>query len=353
MSKISIKDISRALIFMIVFVLIFIFLSRVFAVTSSSSEDGMESRITTAYRGEARNSLDVIFTGNSDVYRGISPVDLYDKTGITSAVSGRPNNSPEMIVTDVKDILRYQTPEVIVLETDCLFSGKNPSFTKKRTDAPPASPVAKLRSVIKEADSAIISGINFYFPLIKYHDRWKKLKLSNFISQPSRFYAFSNKGMAYSDKVKPYTGDPNYMESSSGAAKTLSAENAAAFKKIYETCRQKNIRLVLITVPSANTWNLSKSNAVQKLADEYGLTYYDYNRTCPAGFDWSQDSKDGGNHLNYSGALKVTSDFGDKLQNDLGMQASKLTPKLQQKWEKDFEHFHTRIAKPADKSTGK
>ena len=121
MSKISIKDISRALIFMIVFVLIFIFLSRVFAVNSSSSEDGMESRITTAYRGEARNSLDVIFTGNSDVYRGISPVDLYDKTGITSAVSGRPNNSPEMIVTDVKDILRYQTPEVIVLETDCLF----------------------------------------------------------------------------------------------------------------------------------------------------------------------------------------------------------------------------------------
>ncbi|MFR4018784.1 MAG: hypothetical protein ACLT01_06165, partial [Clostridia bacterium] len=101
------------------------------------------------------------------------------------------------------------------------------------------------------------------------------------------------------------------------------------------------------------TWNLSKSNAVQKLADEYGLTYYDYNRTCPAGFDWSQDSKDGGNHLNYSGALKVTSDFGEKLQNDLDMQASRLTPELQQKWEKDFEHFHTRIAKPAEKSTGK
>lgn len=353
MSKISIKDISRALIFMIVFVLIFIFLSRVFAVNSSSSEDGMESRITTAYRGEARNSLDVIFTGNSDVYRGISPVDLYDRTGITSAVSGRPNNSLKMIVKDIKDLLKYQKPKVIVLETDCLFSGQNKSFVKKQAAAPPTSLFAKFRNIVQEADSAIISGINFYFPLIKYHDRWKKLKLSSFISHPSGFYAFSNKGMAYSDKVKPYTSDPDYMESNANVIKTLSAENAAAFKNIYETCRQKNIRLVLITVPSANTWNLSKSNAVQKLADEYGLTYYDYNRTCPAGFDWSRDSKDGGNHLNYSGALKVTSDFGDKLQNDLGMQASKLTPKLQQKWEKDFEHFHTRIAKPAEKSTGK
>ena len=258
-----------------------------------------------------------------------------------------------MIVKDVEDILKYQKPKVIVLETDCLFSGKNPSFTKKQAAAPSPTLFAKLRSVVREADSAIISGINFYFPLIKYHDRWKKLKLSNFISQPSRFYAFSNKGMAYSDKVKPYTGDPNYMESSSGAVKTLSAENAAAFRQIYETCRQKNIRLVLMTVPSANTWNLSKSNAVQKLADEYGLTYYDYNRTCPAGFDWSRDSKDGGNHLNYSGALKVTSDFGEKLQNDLDMPASKLTPELQQKWEKDFEHFHTRIARPAAKTAGK
>ena len=353
MNKISIKDISRALIFMMVFVLIFIFLSRVFAVGSSSSEDGMESRITTAYRGEARNSLDVVFTGNSDVYRGISPVDLYDKTGITSAVSGRPNNSPEMIVKDVEDILKYQTPKVIVLETDCLFSGRNKSFVKKQAAAPSPSIFAKLKSTVQEADSAIISGINFYFPLIKYHDRWKKLKLSSFISHPSGFYAFSNKGMAYSNKVRPYTSDPDYMENNGSVIRTLSSENAAAFKQIYETCRQKNIRLVLMTVPSANTWNISKSNAVQKLADEYGLTYYDYNRTYPAGFDWSQDSKDGGNHLNYSGALKVTSDFGDKLQNDLDIQASKLTPELQQKWEKDYEHFHTRIAKPAAKGAGK
>ena len=101
MNKISIKDISRSLIFMMAFALIFVFLARGFAVSSSSSEDGMESRITTAYRGEARNSLDVIFTGNSDIYRGVSPVDLYDRTGITSAVSGRPNNSLKMIVKDI------------------------------------------------------------------------------------------------------------------------------------------------------------------------------------------------------------------------------------------------------------
>ena len=103
---------------MSLFVLIFIFLSKVFTVSGNSSEDGMESRISNAYRGEDRNSLDVIFIGNSDMYRGISPVAMYHVTGITSAVSGRPNNSLQEISNDIDDILKYQKPKLLVLETD-------------------------------------------------------------------------------------------------------------------------------------------------------------------------------------------------------------------------------------------
>lgn len=108
-----------------------------------------------------------------------------------------------------------------------------------------------------------------------------------------------------------------------------------------------------MTVPSANTWNLSKSNAVQKLADRYGLMYYDYNLTYPAGFDWSLHSKDGGNHLNYAGALKVTSDFGGKLQSELNLPQSELSPELKKKWQQDSDHFHTKIARCSAKAAGK
>ncbi len=90
----------------------------------------MEGRISKAYRGEPRNSIDMVFIGNSDIYRAISPVDLFHETGITSAIAGKPNKQLEEVSGDIRDILRYQKPKTIVLETDCMFSGANPGFKK-------------------------------------------------------------------------------------------------------------------------------------------------------------------------------------------------------------------------------
>lgn len=50
-TKISaLKNAARAVIFISLVVMIFIFLSKSFAVSGNSSEDGMESRISSAYR---------------------------------------------------------------------------------------------------------------------------------------------------------------------------------------------------------------------------------------------------------------------------------------------------------------
>ncbi len=102
---------------------------------------------------------------------------------------------------------------------------------------------------------------------------------------------------------------------------------------------------MLLTVPSANTWNKGKSDTVKQLAKKYDLTYYDYNRQLPAGFDWATDSKDGGNHLNYAGASAVTKDLAKKLTDDLTMNPTSLTKEQKQQWKKDYEHFHKSIVK--------
>ena len=362
---------------MMAFALIFVFLARGFAVSSSSREDGMESRITTAYRGEARNSLDVIFTGNSDIYRAISPVDLFHQTGITSAIAGRPNKQLSEVPGDIRDILRYQNPKTIVLETDCMFSGTNPGFKKgispleaeaakvdvagqapskatnadvagqapsKATDAPQQNIFDKCKALLQEGDSAFLAALNYKFPLVKYHDNWKHLKLATFL-QPRGKYHFSNKGMAYANTVKAYPFGNEYMQLSGGKHAMLSEEKLDQFQKIYDLCDRNGIRLVLLTVPSANTWNKGKSDTVKQLAKKYDLTYYDYNRQLPAGFNWVTDSKDGGNHLNYAGASAVTKDLAKKLTDDLTMNPTSLTKKQKQQWKKDYEHFHKSIVK--------
>ena len=398
-----IRKLMRAICFCLLFALLFVFLSGAFIPRTGTTEDGMESRISKAYRGEPRDSIDTVFIGNSDIYRAISPVDLFHQTGITSAIAGRPNKQLSEVPGDIRDILRYQNPKTIVLETDCMFSGTNPGFKKgispleaeaakvdvadqapskakaadvadqapskakaadvagqappktKATDvagqAPPKAKASahqnifdKCKALLQEGDSAFLAALNYKFPLVKYHDNWKHLKLAAFL-QPRGKYHFSNKGMAYANTVKAYPFGNEYMQLSGGKHAMLSEEKLDQFQKIYDLCDRNGVRLVLLTVPSANTWNKGKSDTVKQLAKKYDLTYYDYNRQLPAGFDWATDSKDGGNHLNYAGASAVTKDLAKKLTDDLTMSPTSLTKEQKQQWKKDYEHFHKSIAK--------
>ncbi len=385
-----IRKLMRAICFCLLFVILFVFLSGAFIPRTGTTEDGMESRISKAYRGEPRDSIDTVFIGNSDIYRAISPVDLFHQTGITSAIAGRPNKQLSEVPGDIRDILRYQNPKTIVLETDCMFSGTNPGFKKgispleaeaakvdvagqvpsketnadvagqapskatdadvagqapsKATDAPQQNIFDKCKALLQEGDSAFLAALNYKFPLVKYHDNWKHLKLTTFL-QPRGKYHFSNKGMAYANTVKAYPFGNEYMQLSGGKHAMLSEEKLDQFQKIYDLCDRNGIRLVLLTVPSANTWNKGKSDTVKQLAKKYDLTYYDYNRQLPTGFDWATDSKDGGNHLNYAGASAVTKDLAKKLTDDLTMNPTSLTKKQKQQWKKDYEHFHKSIVK--------
>lgn len=385
-----IRKLMRAICFCLLFVILFVFLSGAFIPRTGTTEDGMESRISKAYRGEPRDSIDTVFIGNSDIYRAISPVDLFHQTGITSAIAGKPNKQLSEVPGDIRDILRYQNPKTIVLETDCMFSGTNPGFKKgispleaeaakvdvagqtpskatdadvagqapskatdadvaaqapsKATNTPQQNIFAKCKALLQEGDSAFLAALNYKFPLVKYHDNWKHLKLTTFL-QPRGKYHFSNKGMAYANTVKAYPFGNEYMQLSGGKHAMLSEEKLDQFQKIYDLCDRNGIRLVLLTVPSANTWNKGKSDTVKQLAKKYDLTYYDYNRQLPAGFDWATDSKDGGNHLNYTGASAVTKDLAKKLTDDLTMNPTSLTKEQKQQWKKDYEHFHKSIVK--------
>lgn len=372
-----IRKLMRAICFCLLFALLFVFLSGAFIPRTGTTEDGMESRISKAYRGEPRDSIDTVFIGNSDIYRAISPVDLFHQTGITSAIAGRPNKQLSEVPGDIRDILRYQNPKTIVLETDCMFSGTNPGFKKgispleaeaakvdvagqtpskataadvagqapsKATNAAHQNIFDKCKALLQEGDSAFLAALNYKFPLVKYHDNWKHLKLTAFL-QPRGKYHFSNKGMAYANTVKAYPFGNEYMQLSGGKHAMLSEEKLDQFQKIYDLCDRNGIRLVLLTVPSANTWNKGKSDTVKQLAKKYDLTYYDYNHQLPAGFDWTTDSKDGGNHLNYAGASAVTKDLAKKLTDDLTMSPTSLTKEQKQQWKKDYEHFHKSIAK--------
>ena len=96
----------------------------------------------------------------------------------------------------------------------------------------------------------------------------------------------------------------------------LSEVNKLYVKLINEFCKQNNIELIIVSVPSTKNWNYPKHNAVTKLAEQENIEFIDMNLLQDEiQIDWNNDTKDEGDHLNYSGAAKVTNYLGEYLNN--------------------------------------
>ena len=77
-------------------------------------------------------------------------------------------------------------------------------------------------------------------------------------------------------------------------------------------------------------------------AQELGVPYLDGNML-ELGIDWDRDSYDGGDHLNYYGAAKVTGWLGTYLQENASLTDCREDPDYTQ-WNRDFTAFRQRLA---------
>ena len=93
------------------FLLVFIFLlntaSVILTPKVNKREDGSSEAIHFGYRGEPKDSLDIVMVGNSDLYNSVIPIDLYQNFGIAGYAGGRPYESALGAWRQSRDILRY------------------------------------------------------------------------------------------------------------------------------------------------------------------------------------------------------------------------------------------------------
>ena len=95
-------------------------------------KDNRMTYIIKGFYNEPKNSLDVVFMGNSDVYRGISPIKLWDEYGIASynfVSSGQRMWTGYYMLLEA---LKYQHPKVIFFNVDELRSSNHSSFSNYR-----------------------------------------------------------------------------------------------------------------------------------------------------------------------------------------------------------------------------
>ncbi len=252
----------------------------------------MKNEVTAHERPE---SMDILFVGNSESYRSFSPLQLYRDHGITSYNLG----ASALRLCDSREILsetfKMQSPKLVILETDALFE-----------DA----------GAFRDEKAKATNDVEKIFPLFHYHIFYKSW-LPSSVKAKDMYYtdAAVFKGFLVETMERPYEGG-DYMSDDAPKAK-MPEENEHILNDIRKLCEENGAELLLVSAPSATNWNMGKHRAVEKWADKKNVKYLDLNKKLDEiGIDWSKDTMDNGNHVNFAGSVKVMDYLGEYLSKE-------------------------------------
>lgn len=267
--------------------------SRVVMPKNNQGEFGQADPEAHGYLGEPEDTVDVLFLGDSEAYSSFSPLQLWAERGITSYVAATSGQRLCYTRTLLLDALGRQSPQVVVLETNCLFTEMTPVDAAKR-------------------------ALQDLLPVFEYHDRWKRLRLEDLFAERRATWTDDLKGYRMDERVVPV--DPaGHMAPSDDVARPAPLQRAY-LDDIAAICARNGARLVLVSTPSTVNWNAARHNGVAREAGRLGVDYVDLNAgEYAVDVDWSRETRDAGDHLNHRGARKVTSAVGRLLAETYGV----------------------------------
>lgn len=280
----SLKNILKMVFFLVGFCGIAFLLSIMLRPKTSDAEGGISNPNARGFYGEPENSLDVVVIGNSNAYSAVSPMVLWKKSGIASYVAAEGAQNIGESINILKELLTCQKPKLIILEADCMWAGK----TK-----------------VDRIEGNIKSMMYGHIPMLKYHDRWKHTKPSEWFIKPSFQFRSETRGQYLSKEIVPFEGESPMVPTD--AVEPIPKSTKFFLDIFLDICKENDIEVMFIEVPTANSWNYKKHNAMVQFSEETGMKFIDFN-TIEGEYavDWSTDTRDGGRHLNCFGAEKVT-----------------------------------------------
>lgn len=295
--------------------------------SAAKDEDLVQGRnkIISRIRREPDQTIDVLVMGDSLSYSSVAPLILWKNHGITSYVCGQPGQKIPETYYLLKTALEKQSPKLLILETNVLF---------------------REQGKLDGLEKSVAETGNYHFPIFRFHDIWKPLLME-------KLYKGENyKGFEIRDGVQSCE-EENYMKES--AEKKEMGENVEGYmERIMELCRKKNVEILLLSTPSPQNYNYRKHNALVEYAQKHNLSYMNMNMSVKEiGIDWKTDSLDKGDHLNLSGACKVTAYLGEYLDKSEWKLPDHRGDAALSAWEKEAEEFEQKVKEKLKVMQGK
>lgn len=347
------KNVIKAVVFFTIFIGILSVLNKIFS-PIGSSEGGwfVAGAMRDMYKQE-KDTIDVLYIGDSNVYTGISPFEIYDKTGITGYSASTPQQDVIGSYYAAKELFKTQSPKIVMLDTTEFFTYVD-SFTELGTRSETDYMnwgINKLEIINeKEYNYTLKDKLAYIFPLIRFHDRYsrltefdiRKIVQNNELSYKGYLYEtkvnkFENKGQKNYKKFKEYEMQQEQKNANSSELKIQDYAKEKV-EQLKELCEQNNCELVLITMPNTDERALEKYEIFKRYAEEKKLKYVNFNFEVDEPIDWETDTQDRGNHLNIKGAEKVGNYISKYLSENFEIESKKDKPEYI-KWNQSLEAY--------------
>lgn len=333
--EMAIRNFCKALACFVIGIVLFFIIQEIF--TPNDDEDLFIS----GFYDLEEESIDALFLGTSHVHAGISPMKIYEDTGVCTYVLGTAVQPIEFSYILLKEALKTQMPKVVFLDVSMMTYRKPDSvYYRKTMDVMPLN-AALVEMAEVYADHPYGDGFwSAIFPIIKYHSRWSELTEADFELTIDASLFFT-KGQYISSWVNPGSsvedvdndinekleiqdgsiiyreGDAVYEESVYTPKYTteMHADFLEYFPKIKALCDENDVELVLIKIPISNVshyngWNRVKSEMAHEFAEENDVTFIDLTYDVEL-INHETDYRDWGYHLNILGAEKVSAYLGE------------------------------------------
>lgn len=272
--------------------------------------DLVEGSMTSAYYDEAGDH-DVIFLGDCEVYANFIPMELYRQAGITAYVRG---NSQQLIWQSyylLKETYRYETPKAVVFNVNAMRYSEPVSEAYNRLMIDKMRWSTEKVEIIRASMTEEENFLSYVFPILRYHSRFSQLTAEDFD------YLFREKkntfqGHLVNKGIKAVGKLPAKRQLKSYDFADVCWEY---LDKIRLLCEENGTELILVKAPSVYPyWYDEYQKQIDDYAKQHGLSFYNLlNDAETIGIDYEKDTYDGGLHLNFTGAKKLSVYFADLL----------------------------------------
>ena len=319
--KSSVRNGIRAVVFLVILVLLLSAAARIVTPVIDNVYD-----TENGFYKQPENTIEVAFIGTSVFRQGIIPAELYEDYGICAWNFGTSGQPLMMSYYWLQEVYDYHSESLTAIVLDVSSLQHDWEEAKYQTALLEMRTSVNKYHAVKDITDTLEDFLAYMIPMVTYHTRWKELEEEDF----SLLGAEPDTSMRGYDLVTEQRITSASYEEAEVLTYLVTSDETAEFEeegltylyRIIEFCQANDLELILTRTPTnEGDWGDAAHNAVQQIADDYGLTFVDFNYipySAEIEYNGAVDKADG-KHLNYYGAQKLTAWFGEYLSENCGV----------------------------------